>query len=133
MLTLTYGGSVTGDAATTTSWASPRRRSKPRVRYLAADFGPQGIRVNAISAGPMRTLAGAGISDARPCSTTSSAHAPLQAHRHPRRGRRRGALPAVRSSGGVTGEIHYVDSGYHIISMPTLDELKTSGLENGEE
>ena len=48
------------------------------VRYLAADFGPQGIRVNAISAGPIRTLAGAGIADARFMFNFQKAHAPLR-------------------------------------------------------
>jgi enoyl-[acyl-carrier protein] reductase I len=94
------------------------------VRYLAGDFGPQGIRVNAISAGPVRTLAGAGIADARLMYNYQKAHAPL---------RRTVTIDEIGGSalyllselsGGVTGEIHYVDSGYNIISMPRPEVLK---------
>ncbi len=94
------------------------------VRYLAADFGPQGVRVNAISAGPIRTLAGAGIGDARIMFKFQKDHAPL-----------RKALTIEDIGGpalyllsdlasGVTGEIHYVDAGYNIIFMPHPDDLK---------
>jgi len=94
------------------------------VRYLAADFGPQGVRVNAISAGPIRTLAGAGIGDARVMFKFQKDHAPL-----------RKALTIEDIGGpalyllsdlasGVTGEIHYVDAGYNIIFMPHPDDLK---------
>ena len=94
------------------------------VRYLANDYGPRGIRVNGISAGPVRTLAGAGISDARHMFSYQQRNSPL---------RRNIGIDEVGGSAlyllselssGVTGEIHYVDSGYHIVSMPTLDELK---------
>jgi enoyl-[acyl-carrier protein] reductase I len=94
------------------------------VRYLAADFGARGIRVNAISAGPVRTLAGAGIADARLMFNYQKAHAPL---------RRTVTIEEIGGSalyllsplsGGVTGEIHYVDSGYNTISMPRPDVLK---------
>ncbi|MDJ1158769.1 enoyl-ACP reductase FabI [Chelatococcus sp. SYSU_G07232] len=94
------------------------------VRYLASDFGPDQIRVNAISAGPVRTLAGAGIADARLMFNYQKAHAPL---------RRTVTIEEVGGaalyllsdlSSGVTGEIHYVDSGYNIISMPRPEVLK---------
>ena len=94
------------------------------VRYLASDFGPQGVRVNAISAGPVRTLAGAGIADARLMFNYQKAHSPL---------RRSVGLDEIGGStlyllsdlsNGVTGEIHYVDCGYNIISMPRPDVLK---------
>jgi enoyl-[acyl-carrier protein] reductase I len=97
------------------------------VRYLAADYGPNGIRVNAISAGPIRTLAGAGIADARFMFNFQKAHAPL---------RRTVTIEDVGGSAlyllselsnGVTGEIHYVDAGYNVISMPHPDSLKTDG------
>jgi enoyl-[acyl-carrier protein] reductase I len=94
------------------------------VRYLAGDFGPQGIRVNAISAGPVRTLAGAGIADARLMFNFQKAHAPL--HRTVTIDEIGGSALYLLSelSGGVTGEIHYVDCGYNIISMPRPDVLK---------
>jgi enoyl-[acyl-carrier protein] reductase I len=93
------------------------------VRYLAADYGPHNIRVNAISAGPMRTLAGAGIGDARAMFKFQEQHAPLR--RTVSQEDVGGSAVYLLSpmSGGVTGEIHYVDSGYNIISMPRPDDL----------
>ena len=94
------------------------------VRYLAADFGTRAIRVNAISAGPMRTLAGGGISDARAMFNFQKRHSPLQ---------KTVTLSDVGGSAiyllsdlsaGVTGEVHYVDSGYNIISTPRPDMLQ---------
>ena len=99
------------------------------VRYLAVDFGPSAIRVNAISAGPIRTLAGAGISDARALFGFQQRHSPL------RRGvtldEIGGAALYLLSdlSSGVTGDIHFVDSGYNIITMPHPDALKSLDLE----
>src|SRR2546423_9616442 len=97
-------------------------------RYLAVDFGASAIRVNAISAGPIRTLAGAGISDARQMFAFQHRHSPL------RRGvtldEVGGAALYLLSelSTGVTGDIHFVDSGYNIIAMP-----QPSALKNGEQ
>src|ERR1700736_42006 len=94
------------------------------VRYLAVDFGPAAIRVNAISAGPIRTLAGAGISEARQLFAFQHRHSPL------RRGvtldEIGGAALYLLSdlSTGVTGDIHFVDCGYNIITMPQPSLLK---------
>jgi enoyl-[acyl-carrier protein] reductase I len=101
------------------------------VRYLAVDFGPSAIRVNAISAGPIRTLAGAGIADARAMFGFQQRHSPL------RRGvtldEIGGAALYLLSdlSTGVTGDIHFVDSGYNIITMPNPDALARAGELDG--
>ncbi len=94
------------------------------VRYLAADFGSRNIRVNAISAGPIRTLAGSGIGDARIMFAFQQKHSPLG--RGVTLEELGGSALYLLSdlSGGVTGETHYVDSGYNIISMPRPETLK---------
>lgn len=125
MLTLTYGGSVRLMPNYNVMGVA-KAALEASVRYLAGDYGPRGIRVNAISAGPIRTLAGAGISDARAMLSWQQKNAPL---------RRTVTIEDVGNSAlyllsdlsrGVTGEIHYVDSGYNITSMPTLDFLRSS-------
>jgi enoyl-[acyl-carrier protein] reductase I len=122
MLTLTYGGSVR-IMPNYNVMGVAKAALEASVRYLAGDYGPRGIRVNAISAGPIRTLAGAGISDARAMLNWQQKNSPL---------RRTVTIEDVGSSAlyllsdlsrGVTGEIHYVDSGYNITSMPTLETL----------
>jgi enoyl-[acyl-carrier protein] reductase I len=123
LLTLTYGGSIRV-VPNYNVMGIAKAALESSVRYLAADYGPRGIRVNAISAGPMRTLAGAGIGDAREMFNFQKRHSPL---------RRSVTLEEVGSaavyllsplSSGVTGEIHYVDSGYNIISAPRPEDLK---------
>ena len=88
------------------------------VRYLAADLGRDNIRVNAISAGPMRTLAGSAVGDARTVFKWNKAHAPLK--RTVELNHVGGAALYLLSdlSAGVTGTVHYVDAGYHAIGMP---------------
>jgi enoyl-[acyl-carrier protein] reductase I len=87
------------------------------VRYLAADLGGQGIRVNAISAGPIRTLASAGIGDFHYILRWNQLNSPLQ--RNVTIGDVGGAGVYLLSelSAGVTGEVHHVDCGYHIVGM----------------
>src|SRR6201987_1704734 len=100
------------------------------VRYLAVDFGASGIRVNAISAGPIRTLAGAGIGAGRAVFAFQQRHSPL------RRGvtleEIGGAALYLLSdlSTGVTGGIHFVDSGYNVIAMPHPGSLKDETAAN---
>jgi enoyl-[acyl-carrier protein] reductase I len=123
MLTLTYGGSMRV-MPNYNVMGLAKAALEASVRYLANDFGPRGIRVNAISAGPVRTLAGAGITDARYMFAFQRRHTPL---------RRTVTIEEVGNaavyllsdlSSGVTGDIHFVDSGYNVISMPRAEALK---------
>ncbi|WP_334174684.1 enoyl-ACP reductase FabI [Pseudoxanthobacter sp.] len=91
------------------------------VRYLAADLGPQAIRVNALSAGPIKTLAASGIGDFRYILKWNEYNSPL---------RRTVTIDEVGDaalyllsplSRGVTGEVHHVDSGYHVVGMKAVD------------
>jgi enoyl-[acyl-carrier protein] reductase I len=124
ILTLTYGGS-TRVMPNYNVMGVAKAALESSVRYLASDFGERNIRVNAVSAGPVRTLAGAGVSDARLMYNFQKKNAPLK---------RTVTIEDVGGSAlyllsdlssGVTGEIHFVDSGYSIMSMPRIDELKT--------
>ena len=94
------------------------------VRYLAADLGKDAIRVNAISAGPMRTLAGSAVGDARMVFKWNRSHAPLK--RSVELDHVGGAALYLLSdlSGGVTGEIHFVDAGFNVVGMPPTADLK---------
>ncbi|MEM8665172.1 MAG: enoyl-ACP reductase FabI [Pseudomonadota bacterium] len=94
------------------------------VRYLASDFGNDGIRVNAISAGPVRTLAGAGVTDARLMFNYQRKHSPLGRTVTIEEIGKTATYLLSDYSSGVTGEIHYVDSGYNTVSMPKLDDLR---------
>jgi enoyl-[acyl-carrier protein] reductase I len=134
MLTLTYNGGQRAMPNYNVMGVA-KAALEASVRYLAVDFGPVGIRVNAISAGPVRTLAGAGISDARQMFAFQQRHSPL------RRGvtldEIGGAAVYLLSdlSTGVTGDIHFVDSGYNIVTMPHPSALKNGAdpeSSNGE-
>ncbi len=125
LLTLTFGGSARVMPNYNVMGVA-KAALEASVRYLAADFGPKRIRVNAISAGPVRTLAGAGIADARLMFNFQQRHAPL---------RRTVALDEIGGaalyllsdlSTGVTGDIHYVDCGYNIVAMPHPELLKST-------
>jgi enoyl-[acyl-carrier protein] reductase I len=122
MLTLTYGGS-TRTSPNYNVMGVAKAALEASMRYLATDLGQQGIRVNALSPGPVRTLAGAGITDARATYAFQTKHSPL---------RRPVTLDEIGGSAlyllsdlgsGVTGEIIYVDGGYNIINMPRVADL----------
>jgi enoyl-[acyl-carrier protein] reductase I len=87
------------------------------VRYLAADLGGQGIRVNAISAGPIRTLAASGIGDFRYILRWNQLNAPMQRNVTIEDVGGAGVYLLSQLSSGVTGEVHHVDCGYHIVGM----------------
>lgn len=123
ILTLTYGGS-TRVMPNYNVMGVAKAALEAGVRYLANDFGPAAIRVNAISAGPVRTLAGAGISDARLMFSYQKANSPLRRTVTIEEIGGTAAYLLSDLSTGVTGEIHYVDSGYNVISMPRTEMLK---------
>lgn len=123
MLTLTYGGAVKVMPNYNVMGVA-KSALESSVRYLAADFGAGGVRVNAISAGPVRTLAGAGVTDARLMFNYQRKHSPLERTVDIEEIGRAAAYLLSDYSSGVTGEIHYVDSGYNVMSMPKLDELR---------
>jgi enoyl-[acyl-carrier protein] reductase I len=125
MITLTFGGSMRVMPNYNVMGVA-KAALEASVRYLAADFGSRGIRINAISAGPVRTLAGSGIGDARAMFAFQQRHSPLG--RGVTLDELGGSALYLLSdlSGGVTGEVHYVDSGYNVISMPRPEELKAN-------
>jgi len=101
------------------------------VRYLAADLGRKNIRVNAISSGPIKTLAASGIGDFRYILKWNEYNAPL---------RRNVSLEDVGGSAlyllsdlsaGVTGEVHHVDAGYHIVGMKAIDAPDLAQMQAG--
>ena len=91
------------------------------VRYLAADLGPDGIRVNAISAGPIRTLSAGGISNFRKLYGPFNEIAPLRRHMTIEDVGNSAVYLASDLSSAVTGEILYVDGGFNVLGVPTLD------------
>jgi enoyl-[acyl-carrier protein] reductase I len=125
LLTLTYGGSMRASPNYNVMGLA-KAALESSVRYLAMDLGQQSVRVNALSPGTVRTLAGAGIAEARATYAFQTTHAPLG---------RPVTLDEIGGSAlyllselgsGVTGEIIYVDGGYNIINMPKMSALGVS-------
>ena len=98
------------------------------VRYLAVDLGGSNIRVNAISAGPIKTLAASGIGDFRYILRWNEYNSPLKRTVTPEEVGDSGLYFLSDLSRGVTGEIHHVDSGYHVVGMKAVDapDISTS-------
>ncbi|MDQ7263991.1 enoyl-ACP reductase FabI [Paracoccus sp. PS-1] len=91
------------------------------VRYLAEDFGKDGIRVNAISAGPIKTLAASGIGDFRYILKWNELNSPLRRNVSQEEVGKSALYLLSDLGSGVTGETHHVDSGYHIVGMKAVD------------
>ena len=105
------------------------------VRYMAEDLGKEGVRVNAISAGPIKTLAAAGIGDFSFMLKWNAAHAPLKKNVTIEEVGNSGMYLLSDLSSAVTGEIHYVDAGFNIMGMPAVEfdeEGKPTIAWNGE-
>ena len=130
MLTLTFNGSER-TMPNYNVMGLAKAALEASVRYLAVDFGRERVRVNAISAGPIRTLAGAGIGNARAMFAFQQRHSPLG--RGVTLDELGGAALYLLSdlSTGVTGEIHFVDSGYNIVAMPHPDALRGETADPG--
>jgi len=122
VLTLTYGGServipnynVMGVA---------KAALESSVRYLASDLGDKGIRVNALSSGMMRTLAGSAVNGSRDMFKFAEKHKPLKYDLTLENIGSSGLYLLSDLSAGVTGEVHYVDQGYNTIGMPKIKDL----------
>jgi enoyl-[acyl-carrier protein] reductase I len=130
MLTLTYYGSqkwmphynVMGVA---------KSALEASVRYLAADLGVKNIRVNAISSGPIKTLAASGIGDFRYILRWNQYNAPLRRNVTIEEVGEAGVYLLSDMSRGVTGEVHHVDAGYHIVGMKHPDAPDIDASKNG--
>jgi enoyl-[acyl-carrier protein] reductase I len=135
MITLTYLGS-TRVTPNYNVMGVAKAGLEASVRYLASDLGPEGIRINAISAGPMRTLAGSVIGESRGIFRWNKAHSPLK-HSIELEHVGNAALYLLSDmSSGVTGEIHFVDAGFNIVGVPPSNDLKgwigPNGAEEGD-
>jgi enoyl-[acyl-carrier protein] reductase I len=91
------------------------------VKYMAMDLGPKGIRVNALSAGPMKTLAASGIGDFRYILKWNELNSPLRRNVTQADVGKAGLYLVSDLSSGVTGETHHVDAGYHVVGMKAED------------
>lgn len=91
------------------------------VRYMAMDLGPRGIRVNALSAGPIKTLAASGIGDFRYILKWNELNSPLRRNVTTEDVGKAGLYLLSDLSSGVTGETHHVDAGYHVVGMKAED------------
>jgi enoyl-[acyl-carrier protein] reductase I len=118
VMTLTYYGSEKV-VANYNVMGVAKAALEATVRYLAADLGPDGIRVNAISAGPIRTLAAAGIAGFKAMYGAFDDVAPLRSNISIEDVGRTGVYLASDLSSAVTGEVIYVDGGFNIVGVPT--------------
>jgi enoyl-[acyl-carrier protein] reductase I len=129
LLTLTYYGSVKV-APNYNMMGVAKAALESATRYLARDFGPQGIRVNAVSAGPLRTLAAMGITGFRDMHRNFAEMAPMHENITIDDVGNAALYLCSDMSAHVTGEIHYVDSGYNIMAAPEPDARKDNPVES---
>ncbi|PHQ95074.1 MAG: enoyl-[acyl-carrier-protein] reductase FabI [Marinosulfonomonas sp.] len=122
ILTLTFDGSVSVMPNYNVMGVA-KAALESTVRYLASDLGPDGIRVNAISPGPMKTLAGAAIGGARKTFRHSEANAPMRANATQEAIGGTAVYLASDYGASTSGEIIHVDGGYHIMGMPAAENL----------
>ena len=131
MLTLSFSGAERG-VPNYNVMGVAKAALEASIRYLAVDLGERGMRVNAISAGPVRTLAGSAVAGARHIFKWSQNHAPLM---------RNADLDDIGGSAlyllselsnGVTGEVHHVDGGYNVIGVPSANRLNPPTTPTGE-
>lgn len=122
LLTLTYGGSnrVTPNYNV---MGVAKAALESATRYLANDLGPDGIRVNAVSPGPMKTLAGAAIGGARKTYKHTEQNAPLRSNATLEAVGGTAVYLASDAGAYTTGEIIRVDGGFHVLGMPQQDHL----------
>ena len=132
MATLTYGGS-TRVMPNYNVMGVAKAALESSVRYLASDFGPHGVRVNSISPGAVRTLAGAGIADARAMMGYQRRNAPLRRTVTTDEVGQTAVFLLSDMGRAVTGENIHVDAGFHAVQMPTLEELAARAEAGGAE
>jgi enoyl-[acyl-carrier protein] reductase I len=130
LLTLTYLGS-TKVTPNYNVMGVAKAALEASVRYLAVDLGRDGIRVNAISAGPMRTLAGSVIGESRSVFRWNKHHSPLKKTIELEHVGGAALYLLSDMSSAVTGEIHFVDAGFNVVSMPSSTEL-ASYVDSGD-
>jgi enoyl-[acyl-carrier protein] reductase I len=122
LLTLSYLGAVKA-VPNYNVMGLAKASLEANMRYLAASLGPQGIRVNSISAGPIKTLAASGIKSFKKMLSYNKSVAPLRKNIDPIEVGNTAAFLCSDLASGITGENIYVDAGYHIASMPDLEEM----------
>ena len=106
---------------TTMSWGYSKISFETSVRYLAEDLGKENIRINAISAGPIKTLAASGISDFRYILKWNEYNSPLRRSTTIEEVGKNSIYLLSNLSSGVTGEVVHVDCGYHVVGMKAVD------------
>lgn len=121
MVTLTYAGSTRAFPSYNTMGVA-KASLEANMRYLAYSMGPQGIRVNAISAGPIKTLAASGVKGFRKILNYNEKTAPLRHNTTIEEVGNTAAFLCSSMAAGITGEVIHVDSGYHIVGMGELED-----------